>query len=76
MEGFILLYWNVVWLSPEVISFLHTKGLLFTAGSPRGPVPMTVWLPVPRPSTVSCDESPPIGLERLQEEPLAQASGQ
>lgn len=51
LQGFILLCWNVGWLSPEVPSFLCTKGSLFTAGSPRAPVPMPVRLPVPRPPT-------------------------
>lgn len=51
LQGFILLCWNVGWFSPEVPSFLCTKGSLFTAGSPRAPVPIPVRLPVPRPPT-------------------------
>lgn len=51
LQGFILLCWNVGWFSPEVPSFLCTKGSLFTAGSPSAPVPIPVRLPVPRPPT-------------------------
>lgn len=51
LQGFILLCWNVGWLSPDVLSFLCTNGSLFTAGRPRAPVPMPVRLPVVRPPT-------------------------